>query len=65
MIFYSDGLVERRGEAIDTGLQRLADAAVSGPSDVGKLCEHVLRRMLDAGRLQLHDDVTAMLVRVG
>lgn len=29
LFMYTDGLVERRGEALDVGLQRLADAAVT------------------------------------
>jgi anti-sigma regulatory factor (Ser/Thr protein kinase) len=31
LIFYTDGLVERRGESIDTGRERLSRAASDGP----------------------------------
>jgi serine phosphatase RsbU (regulator of sigma subunit) len=63
LVLYSDGLVERRGESIDLGLERLERAAASGPEDPGALCAHVLREVLP-GRAGLHDDVTAMVARV-
>ena len=63
LIFYSDGLVERRGESLDTGLQRLSDAAAAGPDDPSALCAHVLGTMLPAA-LDVRDDVTAMVLRV-
>jgi serine phosphatase RsbU (regulator of sigma subunit) len=63
LIFYSDGLVERRGESLDTGLRRLSDAAAAGPDQAPALCAHVLSRMLPAA-LAVRDDVTAMVVRV-
>lgn len=64
IILYSDGLVERREESIDVGLERLAQAAASGPDSAPQLCAHLLRRVLPSSA-GLHDDVTAMLVRVG
>ncbi len=63
LIFYSDGLVERRGESLDTGLQRLSDAAAAGPEQASALCAHVLSTMLPAA-MAVGDDVTAMVVRV-
>jgi serine phosphatase RsbU (regulator of sigma subunit) len=63
LIFYSDGLVERRGESLDTGLQRLSDAAAAGPDQPSALCAHVLGTMLPAA-LAVHDDVTAMVIRI-
>ena len=32
--FYTDGLIERRGETIDVGFQRLCAATASGPADL-------------------------------
>ena len=46
LIFYSDGLVERRGESLDMGLQRLSEAAAAGPDEASALCAHVLGTML-------------------
>jgi serine phosphatase RsbU (regulator of sigma subunit) len=63
LILYSDGLVERRGESLDTGLQRLSDAAAAGPDQPSALCAHVLGTMLPAA-IAVRDDVTAMVVRV-
>jgi serine phosphatase RsbU (regulator of sigma subunit) len=63
LLLYTDGLVERRGESLDAGLTRLADAALSGPTGARELCDQVLRRLLPAeGGLQ--DDVTAVVVKV-
>jgi PAS domain S-box-containing protein len=61
--FYTDGLVERRGESLDVGLERLADALGSGPEVPEELCEYVIEQMRPAGR-ELHDDVTALLVKL-
>jgi hypothetical protein len=44
------------------GLARLAEAASSGPDSAQALVGHLLERMLPESGL--HDDVTAMLVRV-
>lgn len=63
LVLYTDGLVERRGESLDTGLQRLAAAVRSGPTDPEPLCDHILRRLVDPDE-QLHDDVTALVVKL-
>jgi serine phosphatase RsbU (regulator of sigma subunit) len=63
LIFYTDGLVERRGEALDIGLQRLSTAAACGPNQPAALCEHLMTRMVSPTQ-DLRDDVTAMLVRI-
>ena len=63
LILYSDGLVERRGESLDAGLDRFANAAGPGPDSAPELCRHLLASMLPDGAA-LHDDVTAILARV-
>ncbi len=63
LVLYTDGLVERRGESIDAGFTRLTDAAIAGPEEPQALCEHLLARVLPADGA-LHDDVTAVVVRV-
>lgn len=46
ILLYTDGLVERPGELLDLGLDRLA-AAVRGRRDAPEeLCEHVLERLV-------------------
>jgi serine phosphatase RsbU (regulator of sigma subunit) len=63
LILYTDGLVERRGESLDDGFARLQQAAACGPEDPQQLCDHILARLLpDEGS---HDDVTAVVVKVG
>ncbi len=56
LVFYTDGLVERRGEVIDTGIDRLAKAVQAGPSDA--LCHHVVASTAD----ELPTDDIALLV---
>jgi serine phosphatase RsbU (regulator of sigma subunit)/anti-sigma regulatory factor (Ser/Thr protein kinase) len=62
VLLYTDGLVERRGETIDVGLQRLREALSSGPDELDELCSHVLARALgDAG---VQDDAALLTARV-
>jgi serine phosphatase RsbU (regulator of sigma subunit) len=63
LVLYTDGLVERRGEPLDAGLERLAAVVASGPSDPDGLATHVLARLLPEGGT-LHDDVTALVARI-
>jgi serine phosphatase RsbU (regulator of sigma subunit)/anti-sigma regulatory factor (Ser/Thr protein kinase) len=44
VLLYTDGLVERRGETIDTGLKRLCEALGDGPDGLEELCSHILTR---------------------
>ena len=59
LLLYTDGLVERRGEPIDHGLERLRGLAAGTPTDPDSLCDRVLdaapgggasRRCCAAGR---------------
>jgi PAS domain S-box-containing protein len=63
VVFYTDGLVERRRESLDVGLERLATAVSAGIDDPGALCEHVLATVRPADGV-LHDDVTALFVKL-
>jgi len=42
LVLYTDGLVERRGESIDTGVERLRRACEAGPTEPKGLCEFLL-----------------------
>jgi hypothetical protein len=44
LLLYTDGLVERRGEPIDDGLERLREATVAGPAE--RVCHWVMRRLV-------------------
>jgi PAS domain S-box-containing protein len=63
LVLYTDGLVERRGESLDAGLERLARAVSSGPDDPRELARHILREVLPHGE-RLGDDVTALVARI-
>ena len=63
VVFFTDGLVERRAESIDEGLERLAGAARDGlglsPEELSK---HLLGAML--GVEQRGDDVALLLISI-
>jgi PAS domain S-box-containing protein len=63
LVLYTDGLVERRGESLDAGLDRLAHAVASGPDSPKALREHVLERLVGPGE-STYDDVTAVVVKL-
>jgi serine phosphatase RsbU (regulator of sigma subunit)/anti-sigma regulatory factor (Ser/Thr protein kinase) len=60
LVLYTDGLVERRGTSIDTGLERLR-ANCEGIDEVDELCVHVLDSMV-AG--EPADDVALVAARL-
>ena len=62
LLLYTDGLIERRGESLDDGLQRLADVAarcVRLPA--GEVCATLLAAMAPPGGYS--DDVALVIVR--
>lgn len=56
LLAFTDGLVERRGESIDTGLERLQQAATANHCDLDVL----LSRLLEEMRHEGGDDDTAI-----
>jgi len=58
-VLYTDGLVERRGERLDTGLGRLRDAVAGGGSPE----EMVTAALLATDAEAADDDVTLVVVR--
>jgi serine phosphatase RsbU (regulator of sigma subunit)/anti-sigma regulatory factor (Ser/Thr protein kinase) len=60
VLLYTDGLVERRGESIDTGLERLRAAVAAAPHDPESLCDRVLEGLAEDGP---SDDVALLAVR--
>jgi serine phosphatase RsbU (regulator of sigma subunit)/anti-sigma regulatory factor (Ser/Thr protein kinase) len=61
MLLYTDGLVERRDEAIDVGLQRLREALETGPAELEELCSHILARA--PGGSSVQDDAALLAAR--
>ena len=62
LLLFTDGLVERRRESINTGFDRLRDAFRHAPTDVEALCDHVLERTVT--EQASHDDIAVLAVRV-
>jgi serine phosphatase RsbU (regulator of sigma subunit) len=63
LVLYTDGLIERRGEDIDTGLARLADAlARNRDQDPETLADTVLLELLPPGGAT--DDTALVIVRL-
>jgi len=55
LLAFTDGLVERRGESIDAGLERLQHAATADHSDLEELLSRLLEELRHDG-----DDDTAI-----
>jgi PAS domain S-box-containing protein len=63
VVLYTDGLIERRGESLDVGLERLANVASPGPDDPQLMCTHIRDTLLEPPA-QRHDDVTVVVARL-
>jgi anti-sigma regulatory factor (Ser/Thr protein kinase) len=61
VVLYTDGLVERPGEHIDSGLERLADVVRGDFTDTQELCDRVLSRLVPEGGAP--DDVALLTLR--
>jgi len=61
LVLYTDGLVERRGDGVETGLKRLLAAATDARIDLPGLRDRVVASCL--GPSSGDDDVTALFVR--
>ena len=59
LVLYTDGLMERAGEPLELGLERLRDSVPQAEVSPGDLCDHLLRALLP--REGSNDD-TALLV---
>ncbi len=64
VLLYTDGLVERRGEDLETGLARLCaelERLAATTPDLGRLCDRLLARMVPSRR---EDDIALVAVRL-
>ncbi len=61
VVLYTDGLVERPGDHIDNGLERLATAVRDAPTAPGDLCDHLLASLVPEGGAP--DDVALLVLR--
>ncbi len=62
IVLYTDGLIERRGEMITLGLERLREAVANGPADPDELCDYLSDVMLKGASVE--DDVAIVVVAV-
>jgi GAF domain-containing protein/anti-sigma regulatory factor (Ser/Thr protein kinase) len=62
LLLFTDGLVERRRESINTGFDRLRDAFATAPAEVDELCDYILERTVT--EQASHDDIAVLAVRV-
>jgi serine phosphatase RsbU (regulator of sigma subunit) len=60
VVLYTDGLVERRGEPINTGIGRLVVAAAEPEADLDAYCDRLLR---DVGPATPGDDIALVVLR--
>lgn len=61
LLFYTDGLVERRNESIDTGIDRLASHMAASQATVGEVADRIINALADAEHT---DDVVLVAVAV-
>ncbi|WP_410573450.1 PP2C family protein-serine/threonine phosphatase [Amycolatopsis sp. cmx-4-61] len=59
LVFYTDGLVERRDRPVDVGMQQLADTLRAG--DPERVCAQVMAAMI--GNRPAQDDVAVLAIR--
>lgn len=60
LLLYTDGLIERRGESLVTGMGRLAQVAASAPSNLEDASEHIVSSLLGDG---VADDAAIVMIR--
>jgi serine phosphatase RsbU (regulator of sigma subunit) len=61
VLLYTDGLIERRGEAIDTGVERLKDAFARSSEDLQPCLDSIIESVAEDSA---SDDVAALLMKV-
>ena len=59
MAFYTDGLIERRGESLDVGFERLREAVSPGAPD--RVAHEIMRRLI--GSSVPGDDIALVVAR--
>jgi putative methionine-R-sulfoxide reductase with GAF domain len=59
LLLYTDGLVERRGECIDDGLERLRSAVAASAPEIA--CRHVMHQLV--GNTLAMDDIALLAVQ--
>ena len=61
LLFYTDGLIERRRESLDQGLQRLEAVLAAAPEDLDAACDQIVEKLL--GVKGVADDAVLLAIR--
>src|SRR3954469_12386382 len=61
LLFYTDGLIERRGKTLSDGEAALAEAAKAAPEEPELMCREVIQRLTEG--IEIPDDVAVLAVR--
>ncbi len=60
LVAYTDGLIEQRGQTIDVGFERLAEAAAEGPASPDDLIAYLVTTLTSSDQ---EDDIAVIAVR--
>jgi serine phosphatase RsbU (regulator of sigma subunit)/anti-sigma regulatory factor (Ser/Thr protein kinase) len=61
LLFYTDGLIERRGRTLSDGEAALAEAATAAPDEPQMMCRSVIQRLTEG--IDVPDDIAVLAVR--
>jgi serine phosphatase RsbU (regulator of sigma subunit)/integral membrane sensor domain MASE1/anti-sigma regulatory factor (Ser/Thr protein kinase) len=61
LLFYTDGLIERRRESLDQGLKRLEAVLAAAPDDLDVACDQIVEKLL--GGKGVPDDAVLLAIR--
>jgi anti-sigma regulatory factor (Ser/Thr protein kinase) len=61
LLLYTDGLVERRGETLEAGIERLKQVLAESPESLEALCDHVIET--SAPDPERPDDIAVLALR--
>jgi serine phosphatase RsbU (regulator of sigma subunit)/anti-sigma regulatory factor (Ser/Thr protein kinase) len=61
LLLYTDGLVERRGDHLESGIKRLEGVLAEAPDELEELCDHLIEKTAPAP--ERDDDIAVLVLR--